>query len=354
MSCLTYIKSIILIFFGVASACLGFSASISLAQTTSKPIQVCATVPDLGSLAREVGGDQVNVTVFAKGKEDPHFVEAKPSFIKALSQADLYIQIGMELEVGWAPVLLQNSRNGRVLPGTLGHLDAVAIAPLEIPTGPVDRVMGDVHPLGNPHYLPDPLNGLKVAGLIRDRLVSLRSDKKQFFDGRFKQFYDRTAQVLAGEKLAQKYGIDKIAVLFEQGRLGPFLKEQREESLLGGWFGTMLPYHGTKVVSDHNVWPYFAKRFGISVVGFLEPKPGLSPTTKHLQGLVEKMRSEGIKVILAIPYFDIRYAQFVSKNTDAKIISLANQVGALPDTEDYLRMIDYNIQHLSKALGSKP
>jgi ABC-type Zn uptake system ZnuABC Zn-binding protein ZnuA len=345
----------VIIFFGVALVCIGSSAPVSLAQTTSKPIKVCATVPDLGNLAQEIGGDQVNVTVFAKGKEDPHFIEAKPSFIKALSLADLYIQIGMELEAGWAPVLLQNARNGRVLPGAPGYLDASAgIAALEVPSGPVDRSMGDVHPMGNPHYLLDPLNGLRVAGLIRDRLVSLRPDKKQFFDGRFRHFYDRTAQALTGERLAHKYEIEKIALLFEQGGLGSFLKEQKEESLLGGWLGMMLPYYGSKVISDHNIWSYFAKRFGISVVGFLEPKPGLSPTTKHLQGLIEKMQSERIKVILAVPYFDIRHAQFVSKKTGAKIVPLAHQVGALPGTDDYLRMVDYNIRHLSKAFGGQP
>ena len=122
------------------------------AQDAARPIQVCATVPELGSLAREVGGDRVSITVFAKGTEDPHFVEAKPSFIKALSQCDLYIQVGMDLEIGWAPVLLQNARNGAVLPGAPGFLDASkGISPLEIPTGPVDRSMGDVHPQGNPH-----------------------------------------------------------------------------------------------------------------------------------------------------------------------------------------------------------
>jgi ABC-type Zn uptake system ZnuABC Zn-binding protein ZnuA len=118
------------------------------------------------SLVREVGGDRVSVTYFAKGTEDPHFVEAKPSFIKALSQCDLYVQTGMDLEIGWAPVLLQNARNGAVLPGAPGYLDASkVISPLEIPTGPTDRSMGDVHPLGNPHYLLDPLNGPKVARL---------------------------------------------------------------------------------------------------------------------------------------------------------------------------------------------
>ncbi len=340
---------ILLVFlFGLSS----FTIPSGLAQGTLKPIQVCATIPDLGNLAQEMGSDQVKITVFAKNQEDPHFVEAKPSFIKALSQADLFLQIGMELEIGYAPVLLQNARNSRVLIGAPGYVDcSKVITPMEIPAGPVDRSMGDVHPLGNPHYMTDPLNGLQVARLIRDKLIELRPEKKQFFEDRYMVFYKKLGEALVGEKLAKKYDFEKLAILFEQGKLGPFLKEQKEESLLGGWLGMMLPYIGTKVVSDHNLWPYFARRFGISVVGFLEPKPGISPTTKHLQFLVEKMRAEQIKVILSSPYFDIRHAQFVSKNTGAKIVLLAHQVGARQGTDDYLRLIDYDVRQLVTALG---
>jgi ABC-type Zn uptake system ZnuABC Zn-binding protein ZnuA len=290
------------------------------------------------------------VTVFAKGKEDPHFVEAKPSFIKALSQADLYLQTGMELEIGWAPVLLQNARNGQVLPGAKGYMDISAIIkPLEVPAGPVDRAMGDVHPLGNPHYLLDPLNGLRVAQFIKDKLIDLRPEKKSYFQERFDNFRKRLGHALVGEKLANKYEFEKLAILFEQEKLGSFLKEQKQETLLGGWLGMVMPHSGTKAVADHNLWPYFARRFGISVIGFLEPKPGLSPTTRHLQGLVERMKSERVKVILTSPYFDIRHAQFVSKQTEAKIVPLAHQVGARPGTDDYIKMIDYNVKQWVRA-----
>jgi zinc/manganese transport system substrate-binding protein len=330
---------------------LTLSIPFGYAQS-SKPLQVCVTVPDLGSLAQEIGGDQVKVTVFAKSQEDPHFVEAKPSFIKALSQADLYIQVGMELEVGYAPVLLQNARNSRVLPGALGFLDASkAVAPLEIPTGSIDRSMGDVHPMGNPHYLLDPLNGLLVARLIRDRLIELRPEKKSFFEERYAIFYRKIGDGLIGDKLSRKYDFEKLAGLFDGKKLVPFLKEQKEEELFGGWLGMMLPYQGNKVVTDHNLWPYFARRFGISVAGFLEPKPGISPTTKHLQALIEMMKAGGIKVMISSPYYDIRHAQFVSKNTGAKIVYLAHQVGSRAGTENYISMTDYNVRQLAAAFS---
>jgi ABC-type Zn uptake system ZnuABC Zn-binding protein ZnuA len=331
-----------------------FIITISSSETASKPLQVCATVPDLGNLAQEIGGEQVKITVFAKSQEDPHFIEAKPSFIKALSQADLFLQIGMELEIGYAPVLLQNARNSRVLIGAPGYIDcSKVITPLEIPTGVVDRSMGDVHPLGNPHYLLDPLNGLRVARLIRDRLVDLRPEKKAFFEERYAMLYRKVGDELVEEKLARKFEFGKLALLYEEGKIEPFLKEQKEEGSLGGWLGRMLAYRGSKVVADHNLWPYFTRRVGISVVGFLEPKPGVSPTTKHLQALVEIMKAERVKAVLSSPYFEIRSAQFVSKNTGAKVVPLAHQVGSRPDTDSYIRMIDYNVRELAKALGSK-
>ncbi len=330
---------------------MGLVAPTVSAQEGTKPIQVCATVPDLGSLTREVGGDQVSITVFAKGVEDAHFVEAKPSFIKVLSQCNLYVQVGMDLEIGWAPVLLQNSRNGVVLPGAPGYLDASrVISPLEVPTGPVDRSMGDVHPLGNPHYLLDPLNGLKVARLIRDKLSALRPERKAYFEDRYASFSQRLGTALVGERLAKKYDIEKVAILFERGRLGPFLKGQKEESLLGGWLGLMLPYRGAKVVDDHNMWPYYARRFGIEVIGHMEPKPGIPPTTSHLRALVERMRAEGVMVVLAAPYYDPRHARFISESTGAKVVNLAHQVGAREGTDDYLEMIDYDIRQLATAL----
>jgi ABC-type Zn uptake system ZnuABC Zn-binding protein ZnuA len=331
-----------------------FTASLAYAQRGLKPLQVCATVPELGNLAQEIGGDQVKITVFAKSQEDPHFIEAKPSFIKALSQADLFLQIGMELEIGYAPVLLQNARNSRVLIGAPGYIDASkVIIPMEVPTGIVDRSMGDVHPAGNPHYLLDPLNGLQVARLIKDRLTELRPEKKVFFEERYTAFYRKIGDALVGEKLARKYDFEKVALLYGEGKLEPFLKEQKEEGSLSGWLGMMLPYRGSKVVGDHNLWPYLARRFGILVVGFMEPKPGISPTTKHLQALVEMMKAERVKVILSSPYFEIRYAEFVSKNTGAKIVFLAHQVGSRPGTDSYIRMIDYNVRELAKALGSQ-
>jgi ABC-type Zn uptake system ZnuABC Zn-binding protein ZnuA len=325
------------------------------AQEQAEPLKVVATLPDLGNLAREIGGDQVSVTVMAKGQEDAHFVEAKPSFIKQLSVADLYVQNGLDLEAGYAPLLLQNARNAAVLPGNKGYVDASrAITPLEVPGAPVDRSMGDVHPYGNPHHLLDPLNGLKVAALIRDTLAELRPAKRAYFDDRYAAFKHTLDADLVGETLAKKYDALKLALLFEHGTLGAFLQEQGDVAQLGGWLGLLSPLHGAKVADDHNMWPYFAHRFGIDVVGHLEPKPGIPPTTSHLGQLIEQMRAARVRAILAAPYYDPRHARFVAEATGATIVYLSHMVGGREGADDYLKMIDYNVRTLAAALQGAP
>jgi ABC-type Zn uptake system ZnuABC Zn-binding protein ZnuA len=282
----------------------------------AEPLRVCATVPSLGSLVREVGGDQVEVTVFTKGTDDPHFAEARPSFIKALSKADLLVLVGMDLEVGWLPPLLQNARNGRVLPGAKGYLDAsTPIAPLEVPSGAVDRSMGDVHLYGNPHYLLDPQNGLAVARKIAERLSELAPASASAFAARLADF------------------------------------EVRANASLERWSTLARPLAGARAVSDHRLWTYFARRFQIEMVGTLEPKPGVPPTTRHLQELIERMRAQDVRLLLSAAYYDPRHAQFVADQTGARIASMAQEVGAQPGTDDYLSMVDYNVRQLVGSRG---
>ena len=318
----------------------------------AQSLKACVTVPELGSLVQEIGGAQTTLTVFAKGTENPHFVVPKPSFIKALSTCDVYVQIGLDLEIGWAPPLLQNARNGNILPGGQGYIDAsTAIAPREIPSTPVDRSMGDIHPRGNPHYLLDPLNGLRIARLLRDRLSALRPASAPYFAERYADFRRRLGVALVGEALADAYDFEKLAVLARHGRLDSFLKRQGQASLLGGWLGSLRPYAGSKLVGDHNAWVYFAELFGFDLVAYLEPLPGMPPTTKHLNTVIELMKTSSVKAVLQAAYYDPRYAQFVSDNSNATIVPMAEQANSRPGTAHYLDMIDYNVKQLAAALA---
>ncbi len=318
-----------------------------------KPLEVCVTVPDLASLTQEVGGERVKVTTFAKGPEDPHYIEARPSFVRALANADLFIQSGLELEIGWAPVLLKNARNEKVLPGTPGFLEAcTVIQPLEVPTGTVDRSLGDVHPGGNPHFFTDPLSGLKVAALIEAKIAELRPADAEYVHGRYQDFAKRLGERLFGKELSSKYDPSKLGLLVERGKLGEFLKSQGDDAKLGGWLGRMRACNGKKVVADHAVWPYFSRTFGFEVVGYLEPKPGIPPTTKHLQEVISMMKSQGIVVILTTPFFDPKDARVVAEQTGGHIAAMAHQVGALAGTDDYLAFIDHNVTAVADAFAA--
>jgi ABC-type Zn uptake system ZnuABC Zn-binding protein ZnuA len=338
-------------------ACLSAVLSANLfLQASEPPLRVCATIPDLGSIVKTIGGDDVAVTVFARGPQDPHFLEARPSFIKELSAADLLVLNGLDLEAGWAPQLWQNARNDRVLPGARGFLDAATVVtPLDAPRGPIDRSLGDVHPLGNPHHLLDPLNGLAAARAIRDRLIELRPEGRALFEKNHDAFAKRIHEALLGEALARKYDPEKLAVLARHDKLVEFLKKQGEEKLLGGWLGRLAAFRGSPVIADHNVWPYFASRFGIRIAGFLEPKPGIAPSTSHLASIVKVMQTEKIQVILSLPYFDRKHAAFVAEKTGARIANLAHQCGGRPGTEEYIDMIEHNVRELESAFrGARP
>jgi ABC-type Zn uptake system ZnuABC Zn-binding protein ZnuA len=321
-----------------------------------EPLRVCATSPDLADLARVIGAEEVAVTAFARGPQDPHFLEARPSLVKALSEADFFIQNGFELEVGWAPALWKAARNPRVLPGAEGFADASSvITPLGVPEGIVTRLRGDIHALGNPHFLLDPLMGLRAAALVRDRLGALRPAARERFRARHDAFVAHVHDELVGKALAAKYDVEKLALLHERGKLLAFLETQGDREALGGWLGRVAPHHGVKAVADHDLWPYFARRFGIEVVGFFEPKPGIPPSTRHLGALVEEMKAQGVRVILSVPYFSDRYAEFVAERTGARIARLAHQRGARPGTEDYIRSVDHNVLRLVEAIeGGAP
>ncbi len=322
--------------------------------TFAEPLRVCTTVPELGSLVETIGGPEVEVTVFAKPTEDPHFVDARPSFIRALNKADVLVLSGLQLEIGWLPVLIRNARNSQVLLGAPGYVDAsVAIQPMNIPAVTVNRSMGDVHAMGNPHYLLDPINGLQVARLLRDRMSTLRPASTENFASRFEAFRKQVATRLAGERLAESYDIEKLARVQESGKLLPFLASVNQSSDLGGWWGRLLSNPGTKVVQDHRIWPYFARRFGLRIVAEMEPKPGIAPSTKHMKQVAEIIIAQKVPIAMTAAYYDPKYGDFLARETGIAVIRMANQAGAQPGTTDYLDMIDYNVSRIADALAAR-
>ncbi len=315
---------------------------------------VCATIPDLGDLAREIGGDKVEVIVFVKGSEDPHFITPRPSFIRDLAKADVYIQNGLEQEVGWAPPLLEQSRNKQVQPGGKGFIDTSrVIKPMEVPKGPISRSDGDVHPGGNPHYMLSPINGLKIARYLTAHFSFLWPEEKKYYESRYDDFATRFGKMLIGETLAAKYKdeqLDQLMQLKHQGMLTAYLKQEKELDKLGGLLALVEPYQGTKLIDDHPMWVYFCRDFGFQIVGHLEPKPGLQPTPSHVAKLVKQVRKDDIKAVLANAYYDPRHARFVEMNTDAKVAKMSHQVGAREFAKSYLEMCGYNVREMVRVL----
>jgi ABC-type Zn uptake system ZnuABC Zn-binding protein ZnuA len=326
---------------------LALLASTCAGAAGAAPLRVVATLPDLGALAAEVGGSEVSVATLGQGPQDPHFIEPRPSFVRVLHDAELFVQNGLELESAWAQVLLAGARNPDILPGGARHVDAsVAIRPLEVPTGPLDRSQGDVHPFGNPHYLSDPLNALRVAQLLAERLAALRPEAGAGFTERRDAFAQRVMEGFLGPALAARHRPAELAEWTESGRLDAELADRGEGDLVSGWLGLARAHAGTRAVEDHRIWSYFARRFGIEVVATLEPKPGLAPTQRHLSEVVGLAQSRDVRLVLQTAYFDPSHARWVAERTGARVVTLAHQTGALPEAKDYVSTLDLNVRRV--------
>jgi ABC-type Zn uptake system ZnuABC Zn-binding protein ZnuA len=316
----------------------------------AEKLRVVTSTPDLADLVRVVGGDAVAAESLVRGPQDAHFMDPRPTFVRKLHDADLYVEVGLQLEVGWSPVLLQSARNPKIRPGGEGYVDASqAIAPLEVPTGAVTRAQGDVHASGNPHYLSDPLNGLLVARLLRDKLSSLRPDAAAEFGARTTAFERALLERLVGREVAGRFPADQIVAALAQDRL----ESVGGAPALGGWLGRLAHARGVAVVEDHRLWPYFARRYGLRPVAELEPLPGIAPTTAHLTEVIGLVKSQNVRLLIASPYFDPRHARTVADRTGIPVVTLAHQVGALPGADDYLSTAELNVRAVEEAFGGE-
>ena len=290
-------------------------ATVPSSSGAESKFKIITSTTDLAALAQEIGGDKVEVESVARGYQDPHFVEAKPSFLLKLRKADLLlIVVGLELEIGWLPPLITQSTNPKIQVGAPGYFDASRFAKiLEIPTGVLTRAEGDVHPLGNPHYWLDPENGLQIAKGIQNKLSEMRPGDAAYFAERYDDFERRIKQ--ADEK----------------------------------WLAEMKPYAGRKIVTYHRSWPNFADHFHLDVVGYVEPRPGIPPSPQHTVELMRLMKSEGVKVIAVEPYFDLKTPNAIARETGARVVVLMPSVGGEKEITDYFKLFDDDIAKLKQA-----
>ena len=295
---------------------LAATVAVPLAGPFREKLSVVATTPDLAALAREIGGDAVEVKALAKPTEDPHFVDAKPSHVVTLNRADVLIDGGAELELGWLPSLLESARNAKLAAGAPGRISAsLGVTMLEVPMT-FDRAKGDVHAMGNPHFLVDPVRVKIVIAQITDQLSQLDPKSAPHFAANRKKF------------------------------------EATLDAKLVEWQAKLAPYKGAKIVTYHKDFVYLAERFGLNIVEELEPKPGIAPSPAHLAKVIGTMKANGVRVILVQPYQSRKTAETVARQAGAVVLELGLQPGAVPNTDTYVALMDSIINTLAKALGA--
>lgn len=291
------------------------TAMLAGSWTAQAKLNVVATLPDYGSIAEAIGGDKVKVTSLARGTEDPHFVDARPSFIRVLNQADMLIEGGAELEIGWLPPLLNSARNAKILSDAPGHVVVSrGVRLIDVPSGPVDRSMGDVHPAGNPHYNLDPANGKAIAANIAAAFGKLDSANASFYDVNLKKFNDRL------------------------------------DAKLAEWTKAMEPFRGTKVITYHKSFDYFLERFGLVLAGTIEPKPGIEPSPTHINALIPRAREQGVKLVIIEPNRSRKTPAYVAEAAGAKLVTMPVLVGGAEKAKDYLSLFDYDVAQIVEAL----
>jgi len=281
-------------------------------------LQVATSLTDLASVAQFVGGKHVTAQSLCKGYEDPHFVPAKPSLMKSIQHADVFVSTGLELDGGWLPLVLPGSRNPKIQPGAKGFVDASqGVDVLEKPTGTVSRAAGDIHPLGNPHYYADPKNLEVVARHLADVFSELDPANAAEYAANAKTF------------------------------------QEKMEASLEKWEKVMAPYKGASIVPYHPNFVYFAERFGLKLFGTVEPKPGIPPSPRYLNDLAESMKKAGVAVVVYQPYYNADACKEVAKRAGGTALAITTEVGGLPGTDDVFSKFDVLVSSIAGALSSK-
>jgi len=299
------------------SVLIAAALALGAAGTVHADVRVVATTPEYAAIAAAIGGDRVDVTSLARPAEDPHFVDAKPSHVVTLNRAEVLVEGGADLEVGWLPPLVEGARNARILPGAPGRVRASdGVALLDVPTV-LDRSKGDIHAAGNPHFMMDPDNAVIVAHHIASTLCA----------------------------------VDPSACETYRAGLASF--ESRLTAKIAEWTAALAPYRGRPVATYHNTWSYFARRFGLRADTFLEPKPGIPPSPPHLAGVIAKMKAEGIGVVLVEPFQSRKTADVVAGHADARVVEVAQFPGGVPGTDgDYIALMDADVRAVAAALAA--
>lgn len=317
------------------------------------PVRVVATLPIYASIARAIGGSEVEVESIASAVQDAHFVRPKPSYARSLQRADLFITTGLDLEL-WVPAVLDRAGNADVAEGGRGYVTAyTGIELLDIPAG-ADRSGGDVHIYGNPHLHTDPIRTLQVARNITRGLRSVAPDRTALFDEGLGEFTDQVYRRLFGDRLVDLIGGRALEELAKSGNFFSFLRENEWDDtplseMLGGWLAAAEPFRGREMICYHKNWAYFEDRFEVTCAAYVESKPGIPPTPRHVARLIDMMQSQGFEVLLAANYFDRNKVESVAERGGAVPVIVPIYPGGAQGVDDYFSLVDRWVGDLASA-----
>lgn len=325
-----------------------------------KPIRVVTSLPTYASIAAEVGGELVEVSHIAEVNQDPHFVSPKPSYSLMLRDADLFVTTGLDLEL-WIPVVMDKSGNPSIREGQRGYVSVSrGVRMLQKPATGVTRAEGDVHLYGNPHIHTGPLNAVKIAENIMIGLQKVSPENADSFRDGYEAFRDRVYRSLFGDELVELFGGEKLARLMESGKFFAFLDDEKINRMvgdppltkrLGGWLGKAGPLRGKEIIAYHKNWIYFTTTFGLTIADYVEPKPGIPPSAKHVSSVIDLIQSRGIRAMLVAKYFEETTPKRIEEKTGAKAIFVTLDVGGEPGVVDYFSLVDSWIDRLLEVMG---
>jgi len=316
-------------------------------------LNIVCSFSDFAAITSYIAGDKANVTYIAQGEQDPHFVPPKPSYAMMLADADIWICTGMDLEM-WSTTLLDKARNRKIMDGEIGFVSVSQGMNIIEKVEFADRTEGDIHLMGNPHITTGPLNWKIIAQNITIGLVKSDPDNTAYYQANRDKFTDRVDRALFGDKLVDLFGGATLGKLLENGTLFTFLERTYEGGklidLLGGWLKKAMPFRGERIICYHKNWSYFTNTFGLEVAGFIEPKPGIPPSAKHVQNTIELIKTQKIELLIMASYFEKKTAQMIQDKTGIKPVYLPLHVNALPGINDNFKLVDYWIDQINAAL----
>jgi len=313
-------------------------------------LNIVCSFSDYASIAQYIAGDKADVSFIAHGEQDPHFVPPKPSYAVTLSNSDIWITTGMDLEM-WAATLMDKAHNKKIMDGEIGFVsvsDGINILEkIEF----ASRTEGDVHLMGNPHINTSPVNWKVIAQNITIGLIKNDPVNASYYEKNRDAFIDKVDRALFGDKLVDLFGGPTLTKLLENKTLFTFLERPYEEGKLidhlGGWLKEALPLRGMRIITYHKNWSYLANTFGIEVMGYIEPKPGIPPSAKHVQNMIELIKEQNIKVMIVASYFEKKTAQMIEEKTGIKAVYLPLFVHGVQGIEDNFDLLDYWIDQIN-------